>query len=299
MAVAALGCRARRVQRHPAAEGGTSNPYIPSAGDLGMWLKAKATFDLTYHYDPDYDPDDPDPGNNVTFTDTGRTGEANTQQPVLAKAVVSNAGFIHPGDGFSFAVNTTDPDSNRTAQAFTTGPGPTRLLAAGSAPRAVQKWRRCVRDVGGACRRRRQAGGRAVVGDAPLPSIDNGDDTFEELTIPGGLRLQPGTKYWTVISQTTPVEEGLVYYTVWTATGEFLSELWIRANTWLTQSSRRTDVHIHPPGTAGSDNVRDLAGDNLSLCSDISGRCRQRGRLVAGHGGAGLALGQSWHLTRR
>ena len=29
----------------PAAEGGTSNPYTPSAGDLGMWLKAKVTFD--------------------------------------------------------------------------------------------------------------------------------------------------------------------------------------------------------------------------------------------------------------
>ena len=32
----------------PAAEGGTSNPYIPSAGDLGMWLKAKVTYDLAY-----------------------------------------------------------------------------------------------------------------------------------------------------------------------------------------------------------------------------------------------------------
>ena len=29
----------------PAAEGGTSNPYTPSAGDLGMWLKAKVTYD--------------------------------------------------------------------------------------------------------------------------------------------------------------------------------------------------------------------------------------------------------------
>ena len=37
----------------PASEGGTSNPYTPSAGDLGMWLKAKVTYDRGNRYGPD------------------------------------------------------------------------------------------------------------------------------------------------------------------------------------------------------------------------------------------------------
>ena len=59
----------------PAAEGGTSNPYTPSAGDLGMWLKAKVTFDVGSR--------------------TGQTAQATTLQPVLSQAALSNAGFAH------------------------------------------------------------------------------------------------------------------------------------------------------------------------------------------------------------
>ena len=65
----------------PAAEGGSSNPYIPSAGDLGMWLKAKVTYDLAYDPDDRDDDADDDPDNDVTIT--GRTAQAITQQPVL------------------------------------------------------------------------------------------------------------------------------------------------------------------------------------------------------------------------
>ena len=214
----------------PAAEGGTSNPYIPSAGDLGMWLKAKATFDLTYHYDPDYDPDDPDdpdPGNNVMVTVTGRTGEAITQQPVLARAVVSNAGFVHREDaGFSVALNRPDVDSNRAAQAFTTGPDPRGYLLLGvrlalyehdGKPRGT--WAVHADDDG-------KPAAAPLSEQIPLPSIDSRDDTFEELTIPGGLRLLPGAKYWIVISQTTPSQEGPLYFAQWNPNGGFVSELW-------------------------------------------------------------------------
>ncbi len=58
-----------------AAEGGTSNPYTPSAGDLGMWLKAKVTYDVG--------------------SSTGQTAQATTLQPVLSQAALSNAGFAH------------------------------------------------------------------------------------------------------------------------------------------------------------------------------------------------------------
>ena len=65
------------------AEGGTSNPYIPSAGDLGMWLKAKVTYDLTYDPDDRDDDAEDDPDNDITVT--GRTAQAITQQPVSSK----------------------------------------------------------------------------------------------------------------------------------------------------------------------------------------------------------------------
>ena len=215
----------------PAAEGGTSNPYIPSAGDLGMWLKAKATFDLTYHYDPDYaddDPDDPyddpDPGNNVMVTVTGRTGEAITRQPVLAKAVVSNAGFSNFHDEGFYYVNTA-PVTHRYAQAFNTGPDPRGYLLLGvrlslyeddGKPRGT--WAVYADDAG----KPATVPLSAVV---PIPSIDNREDTFEELTDPRGTRLKPGAKYWLVISQTTPSEDGTFGVSAWNRFGGFFREL--------------------------------------------------------------------------
>ena len=59
----------------------------------------------------------------------------------------------------------------------------------------------------------------------PLPSIDNGSDTFEELTNTGGLRLEPATKYWIVISQTSSPEEGTFTFAAWVRTGGFFMEL--------------------------------------------------------------------------
>ena len=66
----------------PASEGGTTNPYTPAPGDLGMWLRATVTYDLTYYAGA---PDE--------STVTGLTAQGITVQPVLTRPAVSNAGF--------------------------------------------------------------------------------------------------------------------------------------------------------------------------------------------------------------
>ena len=84
----------------PAAEGGTSTQYTPSAGDLGKWLKATVTYD--------------------DATGMGWTGEKTTQQ-VLSQATLSNAGYGHYN--FLGYVN-TDHVTHLYAQGFTTGSHP-------------------------------------------------------------------------------------------------------------------------------------------------------------------------------
>ncbi len=199
----------------PAAEGGSSNPYIPSAGDLGMWLKAKVTYDLFYDPDDRDDDAEDDPDNDITIT--GRTAQAITQQPVLSKPVVSNAGFAHKDDeGFRYGLaNSTDLDSNKVAQAFTTGPDPLGYLLLGvrlalyeSGGGASGTWTVYADDGG-------KPAAAPLAAALPLPGIDNGSDTFEELVNTGGLRLEPATKYWIVISQTSSVEEGTVAFAAW------------------------------------------------------------------------------------
>ena len=73
----------------PSSQGGTSNPYTPSASDLGMWLKAKATC--------------------VLEGSTGHSAETTTVLPVPSRPVLSNASHIHlnhlsygPGQGESY-----------------------------------------------------------------------------------------------------------------------------------------------------------------------------------------------------
>ena len=203
----------------PAAEGGTSNPYIPSAGDLGMWLKAKATFDLTYSTVHS-------PGNDITVT--GRTAQGTTQHPVLSTAAVSNAGFAHKEDeGFSFGLGARpDLDSRKVAQAFTTGPDPRGYLLLGvrvALYQSGESWSgtwTVYADDGG------KPAAAPLSAALPLPSIDNGSDTFEELMNTGGLRLEPATKYWIVISQTSSPEEGAFTFAAWARTGGFFRELY-------------------------------------------------------------------------
>ena len=80
----------------PAAEGGTSTPYTPLAGDLGRWLKATLTYD-----DAD---------------GTGWTAEATTR--VLSRPTLSNAGFTHDElVGYAYGFDVT----HLYAQPFTTG----------------------------------------------------------------------------------------------------------------------------------------------------------------------------------
>ena len=86
----------------PAAEGGTSNPYTPSAGDLGMWLKAKVTYD--------------------DGSSTGQTAQATTLQPVLSQAALSNAGFAYYNElGYVLEAPPATAIAPLYAQAFTTG----------------------------------------------------------------------------------------------------------------------------------------------------------------------------------
>ena len=141
--------------------------------------------------------------------------------------MVSNAGFVHKEDaGLHVALNRPDVDSNRTAQAFTTGPDPRGYLLVGVRLALSERrgpasgtWAVHEDDAG-------KPAAAPLSEPIPLPSLDSQDDTFEELTIPGGLRLLPGAKYWIVISQTTPSQEGPLYFTIWQRNGGFLSELW-------------------------------------------------------------------------
>ena len=171
----------------PAPEGGTSNPYTPSAGDLGMWLKAKVTYD--------------------DATNTGLTAQATTLGTVLSKPTLSNAGHTH----HNFLGWVWDqPGTHRYAQAFTTGPHAggyllteVRLALFVTGESADGTWAVHA-----------DAAGKPAVAPltAALPILnDDLDDsiaTFNELTHPDGVHLEPGTKYWIVISQTTPTEDG-------------------------------------------------------------------------------------------
>ena len=88
----------------PAAEGGTSIPYTPSAGDLGKWLKATVTYD--------------------DATGTGWTGEATTAGAVASGAVQRR---LHSLEFGCFAnVGTIDPYRTSTRR----GSRPDRTRAA-------------------------------------------------------------------------------------------------------------------------------------------------------------------------
>ena len=173
----------------PAAEGGTSTQYTPSAGDLGKWLKATVTYD------------------DVTGTDW--TGERITN--VLSQPTVSNASY---GDHNFVGYSNNDPVTHRYAQGFTTGAHMRgyRLTAVRLALFLTNE----EDTVGGAWGVHGDDAGKPAA--APLSpalpflgtdlneNVDHG--IFQEFTHPEGVLLQPNTKYWIVISQTTPTEDG-------------------------------------------------------------------------------------------
>ena len=171
----------------PAAEGGTSVPYTPAAGDLGMWLKATVTYD--------------------DATGTGWTGEATSQ--VLSQATLSNGGYTHH-NLIGFAFNHTVP--HLYAQRFTTGPHTrgyrltaVRLALDTYGGTAAGTWAVHADDAG-------KPAAVPVSAARPILTTDLDEEihTFEEFTHPDGVHLDPDTKYWIVISQTTPVADGII-----------------------------------------------------------------------------------------
>ncbi|MYD94593.1 MAG: hypothetical protein F4Y02_13080, partial [Chloroflexi bacterium] len=187
----------------PASEGGTANPYTPSAGDLGLWLRATVTYDLTY-----------DSGSPDEVTLTGLTALGTTQQPVLTRPAVSNAGFAHFDDEGRVYGNNR-PVTHRYAQGFATGPDPrgyllvrvrVSLYVRDGNPSGT--WAVYADDGG-------KPASAPLFAALPLPPIDNSVDSFEELVAERGLRLEAGTRYWIVLSQTSPNEDGLIGVSAW------------------------------------------------------------------------------------
>ena len=128
----------------PAAEGGTSTPYTPSAGDLGRWLKA-----------------------TVTYDDTDGTGWTAEWDP--AGAVATHAVQRGPHSRRITGLHSRSTRDAEVRAAVHDRIAHARLPADGSTSRAFPEPGPRRRDVGGACQRRRQAGGRATCGCSPNP----------------------------------------------------------------------------------------------------------------------------------
>ena len=183
----------------PAADGGTSIQYTPSAGDLGKWLKATVTYD--------------------DATGTGWTAE--TTQQVLSQPTLSNAGRGHRnflGLGFG----DSRPETHiRYAQGFTTGPHTRGYLLTGArlalflvyaGDTADGTWGVHADDAG-------KPAAEPLSAALPILNADLVDDdynedeeifTLEEFTHPDGVHLEHDTKYWIVISQTTSTDDGYI-----------------------------------------------------------------------------------------
>ena len=212
----------------PASEGGTSNPYTPSAGDLGMWLKAKVTYD--------------------DGSRTGLTAQATTQQPVLWGPVVSNAGFAHHNDeGFTYILSY--PVTHRYAQPFTTGPDPRGYLLVGARLALYEikgtpdgTWGVHADDAG-------KPAAEPLAAARPIPHIDSAPDSFEELTHPDGVLLEPGTGYWIVVSQTTPSDDGNIGVGAYNPWAGLFDELGIKASL-LGPEQEEWDPAPVDPGSA-------------------------------------------------
>ena len=182
-----------------AAEGGMSNPYTPSAGDLGMWLKAKITYDVG--------------------SSTGQTAQATTQQPVLSQAALSNAGFAHANElSYILATPSGTPITPLYAQGFTTGSANTNGYLLTAVRLAIRlhglttagAWAVHADDAG-------KPAAQPLSAALPIlnPGIAPEQFTFREFAHPDGVRVDPDTKYWIVISQTTPVEDGPISINAW------------------------------------------------------------------------------------
>ena len=251
----------------PASEGGTSNPYTPSAGDLGMWLKAKVTYD--------------------DGSRTGLTAQATTQQPVLWGPVVSNAGFAHHNDeGFTYILSY--PVTHRYAQPFTTGPDPRGYLLVGARLALYEikgtpdgTWGVHADDAG-------KPAAEPLAAARPIPHIDSAPDTFEELTHPVGVQLEPGTGYWIVVSQTTPSDDGNIGVGAYNPWAGLFYDLGIKASL-LGPEQEEWDPAPVDPGSADGWSVDFQAltyyyDDPDDPADGPSESCRDDPDAVAGYG---------------
>ena len=156
---------------------------------MACGLKAKVTYDVSSY--------------------TGRTAGATAFQPVLSQPVVSNAGYYH----YNFVGAFIDlPTTPRYAQGFTTGSDTSGYLLT-----AVRLSIDKIRTTAGTWAVHADDEGKPAA--APLSAarpILNANNfpteyfTSQEFTHPDGVRLGPNTKYWIVISQTTPSVDGLI-----------------------------------------------------------------------------------------
>ena len=182
----------------PAADGGTSVPYTPSAGDLGKWLKGKG------HRHDD-------------ATGTGQTAESRPQ-PVLSQPVLSNATFAYYNElGYIYNPPSTPALRERYAQGFTTGSDTSgylltavRLALFRTGDGVTGTWAVHADDAG-------KPAAAPLSAARPITSADIPDEsfTFAEFTHPDGVQLGPDTKYWIVISQTSVTEDGTIGIHAW------------------------------------------------------------------------------------
>ena len=199
----------------PASEGGTVIPYTPSTGDLGLWLRAEVTFDVTF-----------DSGGPDEVTETGRTAIGVPRTPVLSRPVVSNAGFAHFEDILIYANNrlrVTHP----VAQGFTTGPDSrgyllVRVLLSLYVHEGtpIGAWAVHADDGG-------KPAAAPLFAPVPLPDISNALESYEELVSRRGLRLQAGTRYWIVVSLSNPEAASLGFsaWNPWSGVFRLLNDL--------------------------------------------------------------------------
>ena len=127
-------------------------------------------------------------------------------QPALSNASYTNWSII----GFGYA----SPGTYLYAQGFTTGSDTRGYRLAGVRLALSKREGKTVEGTWGV--HADDAGKPAAAPlSAALPilnaDLDVGLDTFEEFTHPHGVHLEPDTRYWTVISQTSPNDDGVLF----------------------------------------------------------------------------------------
>ena len=187
-----------------AAEGGTSNPYTPSAGDLGMWLKAKVTYDVG--------------------SSTGQTAQATTLQPVWSQVALSNAGFAHFNElGYILEAPPATPITPLYAQGFTTGSNTNgylltavRLSIRMHGLTVAGAWAVHADDAGKPAAQPLSAA-LPILNTAIFPESSPPASCSGSSPIPTACVSIPTPSNWgtIVISQTTPPEDGLIGIDGW------------------------------------------------------------------------------------